>query len=66
MSKPWPHRLPDTLGGVDILFANAGIARFHPLSEFEESAFDDIMNTNVKGLFFTVQRIAPLMGRWGV
>lgn len=59
-------QVADTLGGVDILFANAGIARFDPLLDFDEATFDAVMDTNVKGLFFTVQRIVPLMEAGGV
>jgi len=38
-------------GRIDILFANAGIARFQPFGEIEESFFDEHFNINVKGLF---------------
>src|SRR6516225_602151 len=43
------------LGGIDVLFANAGIARFAPVSEVSEDAYDETFDINVKGVFFTIQ-----------
>ena len=48
-------------GRLDILFANAGIARFGWLGEITEELFDSIFDTNVKGVLFTVQKALPLM-----
>ena len=53
-------------GGVDILFANAGVAFYKPLAEWTESDFDSMFGINARGQFFTVQRFAPLMRRGGV
>ena len=39
-------------GGLDILFANAGILAFGSLQESTETLFDDLFNVNVKGVFF--------------
>ena len=52
-------------GKVDILFANAGIAWFAPLAMSDENFFDAQFNTNVKGLFFTVQMLEPLFNEGG-
>jgi NAD(P)-dependent dehydrogenase (short-subunit alcohol dehydrogenase family) len=52
-------------GRIDILFANAGIARFQAFGEIEESFFDEHFNINVKGLFFTVQAALPLVPSGG-
>lgn len=52
-------------GRIDILFANAGIARFQPFGEIEESFFDEHFDINVKGLFFTVQAALPLIPEGG-
>lgn len=49
------------LGKVDILFANAGIAEFTPMDQVNEAFFDKTFDINVKGLFFTTQKFAPLM-----
>ena len=48
-------------GGIDILFANAGIAQFRPTSESDESFFDSQFNTNVKGLYFSVSKALPIL-----
>jgi len=49
------------LGRIDVLFANAGIARFAPVSDVSEDAYDDTFNINVKGVFFTVQKAIPFL-----
>jgi NAD(P)-dependent dehydrogenase (short-subunit alcohol dehydrogenase family) len=51
--------------GIDILFANAGVAFATPVDTTPEARFDELMDTNVKGVFFTVQKFAPLMGQGG-
>ena len=48
-------------GRIDILFANAGTAELAPLGAISEEHFDKILNTNVKGVLFTVQKALPLM-----
>ena len=47
------------LGKIDILFANAGVAKFATLEATTETVFDELFNINVKGLYFTVQKAAP-------
>jgi NAD(P)-dependent dehydrogenase (short-subunit alcohol dehydrogenase family) len=49
------------VGKIDVLFANAGIYKASPLAETSEAFFDETMNINLKGLFFTVQRALPLL-----
>ena len=48
-------------GRLDILFANAGIARYGRLGEITEELFDSIFDINVKGVLFTVQKALSLM-----
>src|SRR5260370_9366505 len=48
-------------GKLDIVFANAGVARYAPLGTITEEFYDSIFNINVKGLLFTVQKPLPLM-----
>ncbi len=52
-------------GRIDILFANAGIAKFQPFGEIQEGFFDEQFDINVKGLFFTVQSALPLIPNGG-
>lgn len=49
------------LGQIDILFLNAGVAEFMPVEHVTEEGFDRIMDVNVKGTLFTVQKLLPLM-----
>jgi NAD(P)-dependent dehydrogenase (short-subunit alcohol dehydrogenase family) len=48
-------------GKLDIVFANAGVAKYAKLGTITEDFVDSIFNTNVKGLLFTVQKALPLM-----
>lgn len=48
-------------GKLDIVFANAGIARYATLGTIDEEHFDSIFGGNVKGLLFTVQKALPLL-----
>jgi NAD(P)-dependent dehydrogenase (short-subunit alcohol dehydrogenase family) len=47
------------LGKVDVLFANAGIAKFASYSDSQAALFDELFATNVKGLYFTLQKALP-------
>src|SRR6267378_5081238 len=48
-------------GKLDIVFANAGVARFARLGTITEEFYDSIFNINVKGLLFTVQKALSLL-----
>ena len=48
-------------GRLDILFANAGIAKYATLGTVTEELFDSIFGINVKGLLFTVKKALPLL-----
>ena len=48
-------------GSIDILFINAGVASFAPVGNVDESHFDNIMNVNFKGAFFTLQKFLPIL-----
>jgi NAD(P)-dependent dehydrogenase (short-subunit alcohol dehydrogenase family) len=58
-------RLYDTVkkhnGKIDIMFANAGLAKLAPLGTVDEAFFDLHFDANVKGLFFFVQKGLPLI-----
>lgn len=49
------------VGKIDILFVNAGIAKFAPLAETPESLFDEQFNINTKGAYFTIQKAIPFL-----
>jgi NAD(P)-dependent dehydrogenase (short-subunit alcohol dehydrogenase family) len=48
-------------GKLDIVFANAGVAKYAPFGEIAEELYDQIFDINVKGLLFTVQKALPLL-----
>jgi NAD(P)-dependent dehydrogenase (short-subunit alcohol dehydrogenase family) len=58
-------KIKERFGKVDILFANAGIGKFVPIEQVTPEHFDELFDTNVRGLFFTIQKILPLMGKNG-
>lgn len=49
----------ETGAKVDVLFLNAGIAVFAPIASATEADFDAQFNTNVKGYYFTLQKMIP-------
>lgn len=52
-------------GRLDVLFANAGGGELATIDQVTEEHFDKTFGTNVKGLFFTVQKALPLMPEGG-
>ena len=50
-----------TFGKIDVLVANAGIAKFAPIESLPEGLFDELSDILFKGLFFTVQKALPRM-----
>ncbi|MGY1942871.1 glucose 1-dehydrogenase [Nocardia asiatica] len=51
----------DRHGRLDVVFANAGVASFQPHAEITEDEFDRVVDTNFKGVFFTIQKALPLL-----
>lgn len=51
----------EKVGHIDVLFVNAGVAKFVPLADTDEATFDEMTNANFKGAYFTVQRALPLL-----
>jgi NAD(P)-dependent dehydrogenase (short-subunit alcohol dehydrogenase family) len=49
------------LGKIDVLFVNAGVAKFAPLAETSESTYDEQFDINIKGAYFTIQKAVPLL-----
>jgi NAD(P)-dependent dehydrogenase (short-subunit alcohol dehydrogenase family) len=49
------------LGNIDILFANAGIAKIASIAETTEEFYNEIFDINVKGTFFTIQKALPYL-----
>jgi NAD(P)-dependent dehydrogenase (short-subunit alcohol dehydrogenase family) len=56
----------ERFGRIDILVNNAGIGGFsHPLHELTPQAWDQILETNLRGVYYTIRAFAPLMIRAG-
>jgi NAD(P)-dependent dehydrogenase (short-subunit alcohol dehydrogenase family) len=53
--------LRDAFGTLDIVFVNAGAATFRPVEAFDEAAFDALMATNLKGPYFLLQALLPIL-----
>ncbi|MGC2421031.1 MAG: SDR family oxidoreductase [Candidatus Acidiferrales bacterium] len=49
------------LGKIDVLFVNAGVAKFAPLAETPEAMYDEMFDINIKGAYFTIQKALPLL-----
>ena len=54
-------KVKQEFGSLDILFANAGIGQFSPLEQIDEEFYDNQFDINVKGIFFTVQKLSGLL-----
>jgi NAD(P)-dependent dehydrogenase (short-subunit alcohol dehydrogenase family) len=48
-------------GKIDVLVANAGIAKFAPCDSLSEELFDELSDILFKGVFFTVQKALPYL-----
>ena len=52
-------------GRIDVLFVNAGIARMVPLEQTEESLFDELFSTNIRGPYFLLKHAASVLSEGG-
>lgn len=55
------EKVKTNYGKVDALFINAGVAAFAPIEGTTEDLFDNMVNINYKGAFFTLQKFLPLL-----
>jgi NAD(P)-dependent dehydrogenase (short-subunit alcohol dehydrogenase family) len=53
--------IEDALGGIDVLFVNAGVGGFAPVPDVTEEFWDGIHNVNLRGAFFAIQKALPIM-----
>jgi NAD(P)-dependent dehydrogenase (short-subunit alcohol dehydrogenase family) len=53
----------ESLGTLDVLFANAGKGTAAPLEAVTEEQVDEQFSVNFKGVFFTVQKAAPILAK---
>ena len=53
--------LADSFGQLDVVFLNAGVAQLAPIEQWDESAWDRTFSINLKGPFFLVQALLPIL-----
>lgn len=53
LAENWPR--------LDIVYINAGDVTHHPIEEWDESSFERVLSTNLKGPFFLLQSLLPLL-----
>jgi NAD(P)-dependent dehydrogenase (short-subunit alcohol dehydrogenase family) len=58
--------LKDRFGKVDVAFLNAGRGAVGPVDTIDEAGYDETFDVSVKGQFFTLQKILPLLGQGSV
>jgi NAD(P)-dependent dehydrogenase (short-subunit alcohol dehydrogenase family) len=49
------------LGKIDVLFVNAGVAKFTPIAETSEKLYDEQFDINIKGAYFSIQKALPVL-----
>ena len=53
--------IKDAYGQIDVVFANAGTGALASVNDATEALWDQIMNVNLKGMYFAVQQLIPLI-----
>jgi NAD(P)-dependent dehydrogenase (short-subunit alcohol dehydrogenase family) len=51
----------EAFGGLDVVFINAGVAELRPVEQWDEAAFDRTLSINLKGPYFLLQALLPLL-----
>jgi NAD(P)-dependent dehydrogenase (short-subunit alcohol dehydrogenase family) len=54
-------QVQEEVGKIDVLFINAGLGKFVAIGDVTEEHFDQIMDVNFKGAYFTIQKALPLL-----
>lgn len=55
------RKIEEAHGGLDVVFLNAGVARLAPFAATDEELYTAQFDTNARGVFFTLQRLLPLL-----
>lgn len=54
--------LKEKAGRIDVLYVNAGVAKFMPFESITPAIYDEMFATNTRGAYFTIQKLLPLLG----
>jgi len=57
------REVAEAFGELDIFFANAGIAYATPLCETDEVRYNELMDIDIKGVFFSMLALAPILSQ---
>ena len=57
------RQVKSRFGNIDALFINAGVAKFAPINEVTVQQYDELLDTNLKGSYFAVQKALPLLNQ---
>lgn len=63
--KGLAHVIDEAFGRLDAAFINAGSGALRPLEAWDEASFDRLLAVNLKGPYFLVQALLPLMANPG-
>lgn len=53
--------IAEAMGGIDVLFVNAGVGGFAMVPEVTPEFWDEVHSVNLRGAFFAIQKALPLM-----
>lgn len=51
----------EKFGKIDLLLINAGVTKFAPIEYTQEDLFDEVMNVNFRGAYFTLSKLIPVL-----
>ena len=63
--KELGNKVKDISAKIDIIFINAGMGKFDAVEHMTEEMFDEIMDINFKGAYFSLQQLLPLVNEGG-
>jgi NAD(P)-dependent dehydrogenase (short-subunit alcohol dehydrogenase family) len=61
--KTLAAEIQQAFGGLDAVFINAGVGDFRPIEAFDEAGFDRLFAINLKGPYFLIQALLPLLAK---
>jgi NAD(P)-dependent dehydrogenase (short-subunit alcohol dehydrogenase family) len=59
--KMLAQSVQQAFGKLDVLFVNAGVVDMRPIEKIDEAAFDRSLAINLKGPFFLIQALLPIL-----